>query len=135
MIHNHGPEEGPGLACNELRLPFGIVKGACLLPEGFGNFPGFCNLSDECPPHYKGLYVWCVDHNLPADHVGTDGDTPICMTHADTEGCNCCPKNYNRESQNFRLYKMAWDLLLVEEQNELRELLQEKKLNDYFHEW
>ena len=29
-IHNHGPEEGAGLACNELRLPDGSLKGACL---------------------------------------------------------------------------------------------------------
>lgn len=31
MMHNHGPEDGPGLACNEVRQPDGALKGACLL--------------------------------------------------------------------------------------------------------
>lgn len=31
MIHNHGPEEGAGLSCNELRLPDGSIRGACLM--------------------------------------------------------------------------------------------------------
>lgn len=30
MMHNHGPEEGPGLACNEVKLPDGTTKGSCL---------------------------------------------------------------------------------------------------------
>lgn len=29
-VHNHGPEDGPGLACNELRQPDGSLRGACL---------------------------------------------------------------------------------------------------------
>ena len=33
MMHNHGPEEGPGLGCNEVKLPDGTVKGACLPPD------------------------------------------------------------------------------------------------------
>lgn len=28
-VHNHGAEEGAGLACNELRLPDGSLLGAC----------------------------------------------------------------------------------------------------------
>lgn len=32
MIHNHGSEEGPGLSCNELRLPNGTRIGSCLVP-------------------------------------------------------------------------------------------------------
>lgn len=30
MVHNHGPEEGRGLACAEHRLPDGRLKGWCL---------------------------------------------------------------------------------------------------------
>lgn len=33
MIHNHGSEEGEGLACPELRLPSGQRRGKCLLEE------------------------------------------------------------------------------------------------------
>lgn len=33
MIHNHGSEEGEGLACNELRLPDGSRRGKCLMTE------------------------------------------------------------------------------------------------------
>ncbi len=33
MIHNHGAEEGEGLACNEFRLPDGSIMGACLLTQ------------------------------------------------------------------------------------------------------
>lgn len=32
-VHNHGPEEGVGLACNESRLPDGSLRGACTMPE------------------------------------------------------------------------------------------------------
>lgn len=31
MVHNHGPEDGPGLACNEALMPDGSRRGACLL--------------------------------------------------------------------------------------------------------
>jgi hypothetical protein len=30
-VHNHGSEEGEGLACPELRLPSGELKGRCLM--------------------------------------------------------------------------------------------------------
>lgn len=30
-VHNHGPEEGPGLGCNELRLSDGTPRGACIV--------------------------------------------------------------------------------------------------------
>lgn len=33
MVHNHGAEEGAGLACNELRQPDGSLKGQCLVKE------------------------------------------------------------------------------------------------------
>jgi len=29
VVHNHGPEEGAGLSCNERRLPGGSLLGAC----------------------------------------------------------------------------------------------------------
>lgn len=32
-VHNHGPEEGAGLSCNESRLPDGSLKGACMSDE------------------------------------------------------------------------------------------------------
>lgn len=32
-VHNHGSEEGEGLACAELRLPDGSLKGACLMND------------------------------------------------------------------------------------------------------
>jgi hypothetical protein len=35
MIHNHGTEEGEGLACPELRLPDGSRKGVCVINELF----------------------------------------------------------------------------------------------------
>lgn len=28
-VHIHGPEEGAGLSCNEIRLPDGSLIGAC----------------------------------------------------------------------------------------------------------
>ena len=31
MMHNHGPEEGDGLSCNELLLVDGTRAGACLV--------------------------------------------------------------------------------------------------------
>lgn len=30
-VHNHGPEEGRGLSCNELLLPDGSRRGACII--------------------------------------------------------------------------------------------------------
>lgn len=32
-VHNHGSEEGAGLACNESRLPDGSLIGACMRDE------------------------------------------------------------------------------------------------------
>lgn len=29
-VHNHGTEDGPGLACRETRLPDGSLRGACM---------------------------------------------------------------------------------------------------------
>jgi hypothetical protein len=34
-VHNHGAEEGAGLACNELRLPDGSLRGACLMDDEY----------------------------------------------------------------------------------------------------
>lgn len=31
-LHNHGPEQGHGLACNEIRCSDGSVIGACQFP-------------------------------------------------------------------------------------------------------
>lgn len=35
--------------------------------------------------------IWCETHDLPANHLATDGDTPICKLWADEYGCNSCP--------------------------------------------
>jgi hypothetical protein len=32
-VHNHGSEDGEGLACPETRLPGGQLKGRCLMEE------------------------------------------------------------------------------------------------------
>ena len=32
-VHNHGTEDGPGLACKEFRLADGSLKGQCLIEE------------------------------------------------------------------------------------------------------
>lgn len=45
VIHNHGSEEGEGLACNELRLPDGSLKGKCLMTEKESEMP-----EKECAP-------------------------------------------------------------------------------------
>ncbi|AWN06163.1 hypothetical protein SEA_MIEK_61 [Streptomyces phage Miek] len=84
----------------------------------------FCELQDETPPgkeNPKGL-VWCMDHDLPADHCGPDGDTPVCKTFADSEGCNCCPENYRRGEFNLFMYKMAWDAMSKEQQSMIRRM-------------
>jgi len=39
MVHNHGPEDGPGLACNERRVA-GRLMGACLLGDDTVISPG-----------------------------------------------------------------------------------------------
>lgn len=31
MVHNHGTEDGPGLACEEIRLPDNSLRGACII--------------------------------------------------------------------------------------------------------
>ncbi|AWN05929.1 hypothetical protein SEA_CRICKO_65 [Streptomyces phage CricKo] len=120
MIHNHGPEEGPGLACNEITFTDGSVGGVCLMAQSVE----FCDLSDETPPdkeNPKGL-VWCLDHDLPADHCGPDGDTPVCKTFADSEGCNCCPENYNRGELNAMMHRMAWFIISDREKEIIRRL-------------
>lgn len=33
VVHNHGAEEGPGLSCNQIRLPNGQFKGACVVKK------------------------------------------------------------------------------------------------------
>jgi hypothetical protein len=38
-VHNHGPEEGVGLACNESRLPDGSLQGVCLMQNGKSKEP------------------------------------------------------------------------------------------------
>lgn len=58
---------------------------------------GWCDLDDQGPKTYTGYYVWCTDHDMPATHCGTDGDTPVCVVHAQAAGCNCCPINYDEE--------------------------------------
>lgn len=38
-VHNHGSEDGPGLRCNEVKLPDGTLRGVCLLtPEDLESF-------------------------------------------------------------------------------------------------
>jgi len=36
-VHNHGPEEGPGLLCRERRMPDGSLRGECLEGGGAGS--------------------------------------------------------------------------------------------------
>ena len=57
----------------------------------------WCDLDDQGPKTYTGHHVWCTDHDMPATHCGTDGDTPVCVVHAQAAGCNCCPINYDEE--------------------------------------
>jgi hypothetical protein len=42
VVHNHGAEEGRGLACNESRLPDGSLRGACMMDSSdlFRQFAG-----------------------------------------------------------------------------------------------
>lgn len=77
-VHNHGPEGGAGLACNESRLPDGSIRGACM-----PSFKKVCVYSEpKCPNFFdvgwqgsgykeasrKGWFiqqngsVWCPDH-------------------------------------------------------------------------
>lgn len=39
---------------------------------------------------------WCSIHSQEANHVGPDGDSMVCETYANSGGCNCCPKNYEK---------------------------------------
>ncbi|QAY70006.1 hypothetical protein [Xylanimonas protaetiae] len=32
QVHNHGPEDAAGLACHELRMPDGTLRGQCMRP-------------------------------------------------------------------------------------------------------
>jgi hypothetical protein len=75
-------------------------------------------------PRYARDSMWCLDHNLPADHCGPDGNTPVCKIFAVTEGCNCCSENYNKGEENAKLYKLAWDLLTDEHQENVRKMLE-----------
>jgi hypothetical protein len=83
-VHNHGPEEGAGLACNESRLPDGSLQGVCLMPKepDYRRFikPTKCS-KEECQKSYirdhwgtkqanrEGWFLqrngdaWCPDHN------------------------------------------------------------------------
>ncbi|WPJ30593.1 hypothetical protein [Streptomyces phage Psst1] len=44
-VHNHGPEEGAGLSCNEFRLPDGSLRGACLMSD---DIPTMVCAGDGC---------------------------------------------------------------------------------------
>lgn len=64
-VHNHGPEEGAGLACNESRLPDGSLLGACQpngyeaarrLSEAFGTKVTFTPMSSS-------YQVLCLSHD------------------------------------------------------------------------
>jgi hypothetical protein len=81
----------------------------------------YCELSDIPPTDYKGYYGWCVDHNLPADHCGPDGDTPVCEKFTEEDGCNCCPENFKRR-ENVQLTDGRWvPKVCVEALTELEE--------------
>ena len=70
-----------------------------LKPDGLG----FCRLTDDRPRKYKAVYKLCTDHNMPATHVGTDGDTPVCGAHAQSYGCNCCRVNFDPKLRQMLL--------------------------------
>jgi hypothetical protein len=79
---------GVSLTFAEAEVRFKVLSVA--KPDNVG-----CELSDESPASYRGGYVWCTDHNMPATHVSTDGNTPVCVVHAQAFGCNCCVLNFN----------------------------------------
>lgn len=54
----------------------------------------YCELVDSTDR--SSNYAWCMDHKKFATHCGPDGDTPVCETFANSDGCNCCPENYDK---------------------------------------
>jgi hypothetical protein len=85
VIHNHGSEEGAGLSCNELRLPDGSRKGACLVD--------YCE-TDFVPGREQ---LHCVTHDEPATHVSPhDSAYLVCGKYADLLGCKCHKENYEK---------------------------------------
>lgn len=64
----------------------------------------FCDIG-EGPLDYKGSFVWCEDHGKPANHCGTDGDSPVCEDFVKIEGCNCCKENFNRGVERMEVYQ------------------------------
>lgn len=65
-----------------------IITGVALEP---------CEIGDP-PAKYDDQYaLWCVIHDKVAKHCGTNGDTRVCGTSAQTMGCNCCPENYKKD--------------------------------------
>jgi hypothetical protein len=40
LVHNHGPEDGPGLTCPESRLADGTLRGACIGRTGAAGSQG-----------------------------------------------------------------------------------------------
>jgi len=65
VVHNHGPEEGAGLSCNERRLPGGSLLGACMTGRvecGVSKSHFWCLLD----PGHSGLCVPRKDHGYEA---------------------------------------------------------------------
>jgi len=64
VIHNHGPEEGAGLACNVTRLPDGSLRGDCLifqdLVEGKRTVNDVRRMAGIVSSTY---YILCMNHN------------------------------------------------------------------------
>jgi hypothetical protein len=73
-VHNHGTEEGEGLACPELRLPSGRLKGKCLLQEdvlrgdiSINTFRRAMGMSESI----QNDPLWCQDRAkaMVTDHI------------------------------------------------------------------
>jgi hypothetical protein len=75
-VHNHGSEEGAGLACNESRLPDGSLIGACLLFDDVIQGKRSVNDVRRIMGMSSSFYVLCMSH---------DPATQICELRQDSD--------------------------------------------------
>jgi len=97
-VHNHGPEEGAGLSCNEIRLPDGRLKGACLMvytTHGH-HIPG--TILDERPIQLArcgGIRTCRECQREAAEVLGKEGNVPA--QEVDPAECQETAKELVRE--------------------------------------
>jgi hypothetical protein len=91
-----------------------------------------CTVSDDWTQ--DEAYLRCVEHGNPMDHVGLDGDTPVCKKYADENGCNCCPENYNKRApvvlklgDKVEVHGMVFTLTSISYDNPSKLMFEEKK--------